>query len=371
MIQGPPGTGKTFLASFIIYNIFQKRKDVQDKILVCAPSNSAADNLALCLLKLNNSLNIINENENKVEKENKINNNNNINNEKNNNEQKGQMRLLRVYPKVKELLEVNKSLIDISLHKKLKSAIEQYKQMKINVSNNNKEEYSEESMFGYFDNMTNENILPYNYQNLNSFYSLNSNSLNSLLGEKSQVINENKKSELINIKDNPKKIQKITNNIINEHDIIITTCSTTYDTKLKDSNFKYVLIDESTQCCEVECLLPIVHGSRHVILIGDQKQLGPTIIYPKANSVGMKISLFERMIKIYPDNFIMLKKQYRMNSELSKFSSEFFYNGLIKNSSKHKETKYSKKIIKKFFGPKKIYQLCLLTQIINLILNII
>ena len=356
MIQGPPGTGKTFLASFIIYNIFQKRKDAQDKILVCAPSNSAADNLALCLLKLNNSLNIINENENNNEKENKIHNNININNEKNNNVLKGQMRLLRIYPKVKELLEVNKSLTDISLHKILKSAIEEYNQMKINMNNNNKDEYSEESMFGYFDNinsMTNENIFPYTYQNLNSFHTLNSNSFNSLLEEKSQVTNENKKSESINIKNNPKKIQNITNNIINEHDIIITTCSTTFDTKLKNSDFKYVLIDESTQCCEIECLLPIVHGSRHVILIGDQKQLGPTIIYPKANSVGMKISLFERMIKIYPDNFIMLKKQYRMNPELSKFSSDFFYNGLIKNSSKHKETKYSKKIIKKFFWPKK------------------
>ena len=35
-------------------------------------------------------------------------------------------------------------------------------------------------------------------------------------------------------------------------------------------------------------------------MIGDQKQLGPTIIYPKADLVGMKISLFERMIKLYP-----------------------------------------------------------------------
>ena len=52
MIQGPPGTGKTLLSSFLIYNIFRKRKDAQDKILVCAPSNSAADNLALYLLKL-------------------------------------------------------------------------------------------------------------------------------------------------------------------------------------------------------------------------------------------------------------------------------------------------------------------------------
>jgi regulator of nonsense transcripts 1 len=113
-----------------------------------------------------------------------------------------------------------------------------------------------------------------------------------------------------------KKIKNITDNIINEHDIIISTCSTSFDNKLIYNEFKYVLIDESTQCCEIECLLPIVHGRRHVILIGDQKQLGPTIIHPKSSNVGMNISLFERMIKIYPDNYMMLKKQYRMNPEL-------------------------------------------------------
>ena len=49
LIQGPPGTGKTFLSSFIIYNIFKNKKNKDDKILVCCPSNSATDNLALSL----------------------------------------------------------------------------------------------------------------------------------------------------------------------------------------------------------------------------------------------------------------------------------------------------------------------------------
>ena len=66
MIQGPPGTGKTFLASFIIYNILQKRKDSSDKILVCAPSNSAADNLAQYLINLMQSLNLEKEEKEKM-----------------------------------------------------------------------------------------------------------------------------------------------------------------------------------------------------------------------------------------------------------------------------------------------------------------
>ena len=53
LFQGPPGTGKTFLSSFIVYNIFQFRKNKAGKIWLCSPSNSAADNLASSLIKLN------------------------------------------------------------------------------------------------------------------------------------------------------------------------------------------------------------------------------------------------------------------------------------------------------------------------------
>jgi len=95
MIQGPPGTGKTLLASFIIYNIFKKRKDDQDKILVCAPSNSAADNLAISLLKIIKALE-----KNKNDKESQ----NNYNDIKKSNSKR--MKILRVYPKIRELLNI-------------------------------------------------------------------------------------------------------------------------------------------------------------------------------------------------------------------------------------------------------------------------
>ena len=51
-----------------------------------------------------------------------------------------------------------------------------------------------------------------------------------------------------------KKKINISNNIINEHNIIISTCSTSYDSKLILSEFQYVLIDEATQSCEIESL---------------------------------------------------------------------------------------------------------------------
>lgn len=83
-----------------------------------------------------------------------------------------------------------------------------------------------------------------------------------------------------------------------------------------------VIIDEVTQCCEIESLISITHGCKHLTLIGDQKQLGPVILHPKANSTGMKVSLFERMIKLYPDLLNMLTIQYRMHAEIVQFPSK-------------------------------------------------
>ena len=341
MIQGPPGTGKTLLASFIIYNIFRKRKDDQDKILVCAPSNSAADNLAIYLLKIINS----------IEKNDKDKDKGNLNNIQDNKESKSnnnkRMKILRVYPKIRELLNIinNNELTEISLHKILEDEIEKYKLKKFN-ENNEEEEENEEK------------IEEKELNNLIKFLPDNTSIENNLKNEKVKEDpknNKGKSAELEERKILPKKLKNIIRNIIDEYDIVISTCSTSFDNKLINMDFKYVIIDESTQCNEVECLLPIVHGSNHVVLIGDQKQLGPTVLYPKAKMLGMKVSLFERMIRIHPENFMALKKQYRMNEELSKFPSDFFYDEKIKSSSKHKESenKYIKRIFKKFCWPKK------------------
>ena len=325
MIQGPPGTGKTFLASFIIYNILQKRKDSSDKILVCAPSNSAADNLAQYLINLMQSLNL--------EKE-----------------EKEKMKILRVYPKGKEYLE-NNTLKEINLYNKIKIVLDKYKKRRLEEKNKNKIQ----------ENNGNTELIKYNnidsslYHNKENNDKINWDCDDNYLINNNNLIKENIDFDEDNILITRELINKFTKYIINDHNIIISTCSTSYDEKLINTNFKYILIDEATQCCEVEALLPIMHGSRFLVMIGDQKQLGPTIIYPKADLFGMKISLFERMIKLYPNNYYMLKKQYRMSPELISFPSNFFYEGKIKNSSRHKdkENKYIKKILKKFYWANK------------------
>lgn len=46
-----------------------------------------------------------------------------------------------------------------------------------------------------------------------------------------------------------------------------------------------MLIDESTQATEPECLIPIVKGAKQVILVGDHCQLGPVIMCKKVVNI--------------------------------------------------------------------------------------
>ncbi|KAI1749836.1 P-loop containing nucleoside triphosphate hydrolase protein [Xylaria castorea] len=94
--------------------------------------------------------------------------------------------------------------------------------------------------------------------------------------------------------------------------------------------FRNVLIDESTQSAEPECMIPLVLGCKQVVLVGDHKQLGPVIMNKKAAKAGLNQSLFERLVRL---GFtpIRLNIQYRMHPCLSEFPSNMFYEGSLQN----------------------------------------
>jgi len=50
LVIGPPGSGKTLLLVNLVYNILQ-RKGSSEKILICAPTNKAIDNIIILLKK--------------------------------------------------------------------------------------------------------------------------------------------------------------------------------------------------------------------------------------------------------------------------------------------------------------------------------
>ena len=68
-----------------------------------------------------------------------------------------------------------------------------------------------------------------------------------------------------------------------------------------------------------------------VVLIGDEKQLGPTVFSKECQMSGLSTSLFERLITYYHgSSFISkLKEQFRMNPFLYRFPNEHFYENKI------------------------------------------
>lgn len=118
--------------------------------------------------------------------------------------------------------------------------------------------------------------------------------------------------------------------ILQNANVICTTCVGAGDPRLSNFRFRQILIDESTQATEPECLIPLVLGAKQAVLVGDHCQLGPVIMCKKAARAGLSQSLFERLILlgIRP---IRLQVQYRMHPCLSEFPSNTFYEGTLQN----------------------------------------
>ncbi|XP_022737002.1 regulator of nonsense transcripts 1 homolog [Durio zibethinus] len=113
-------------------------------------------------------------------------------------------------------------------------------------------------------------------------------------------------------------------------DVICCTCVGAGDPRLANFRFRQVLIDESTQATEPECLIPLVLGAKQVVLVGDHCQLGPVIMCKKAARAGLAQSLFERLVLLGVKP-IRLQVQYRMHPCLSEFPSNSFYEGTLQN----------------------------------------
>jgi ATP-dependent RNA/DNA helicase IGHMBP2 len=87
---------------------------------------------------------------------------------------------------------------------------------------------------------------------------------------------------------------------------------------------KPFFIDEAAQALEPSCWIPILRAER-VILAGDHCQLPPTIKSIEAAREGLAQTLFEKCIQRQPQTASMLQVQYRMNEDIMRFSSRYFY----------------------------------------------
>lgn len=93
--------------------------------------------------------------------------------------------------------------------------------------------------------------------------------------------------------------------------------------------FETVVVDEAAQCVEMSALIPLKYGCAKCILVGDPKQLPPTVFSKEAARFQYEQSLFVRMQKNHPADVHLLDTQYRMHPEISLFPSQTFYDGKL------------------------------------------
>lgn len=100
---------------------------------------------------------------------------------------------------------------------------------------------------------------------------------------------------------------------------------------LEGMKFGTLFIDEAAQALEAACWIPMRRASR-VILAGDHCQLPPTVKSIAALRAGLGKTLMERIAENKPEVVTLLRIQYRMNDEIMRFSSDWFYGGKVESA---------------------------------------
>jgi len=285
-IHGPPGTGKTTVATHIANSAANDRKD---NILICAPSNTAIDNIAFKLLEMKNN------------------------------------KFLRIGHPARMAEGLEKYCLDYKLENTKDKKIVKLRTEAILAA----QELGELKHPGrsLIRGQTDEEIMSLSKKGSNS-RGLRKNQIKVLQNwvrskKKNSSIFESLKEEENRFKE--KKIK--------ETKIILATCSTGGSEILENHNFDLCILDEASQAPIPLALITMLISAR-MILVGDSNQLSPIVKNRKAINLGLKNTLFEYIQKEKPQNGTMLKTQYRMREKILSFPNKQWYEGKIKSDKK-------------------------------------
>lgn len=110
--------------------------------------------------------------------------------------------------------------------------------------------------------------------------------------------------------------------------VVACTLAGSANQALMGQRFHTLFIDEAAQALEAACWIALQKAHR-VILAGDHQQLPPTVKCQEAMRQGLGRTLMEHIVTRHPEAVHLLTTQYRMNEELMRFSSEWFYEGKL------------------------------------------
>lgn len=137
------------------------------------------------------------------------------------------------------------------------------------------------------------------------------------------------RQKINSLKDRATELEiRINESLFSEARVIACTLVGSANRLLTGQKFGTLFIDEAAQALEAACWIPIRKADR-VILAGDHCQLPPTVKAPEALRAGLGHTLMQTIVKNKPDTVSLLNLQYRMNDEIMRFSSEWFYGGML------------------------------------------
>lgn len=291
LIQGPPGTGKTKTSVEIVRQHLKN-----NKILVCADSNVAVDNIMLGLLKYADVIRL------------------------------GESP--KILPEIQEHTLSNMIKTDVR-YKQVEASQKRVNELR--TKQRNELVPNKKNSRG----ISHLQIRKFAEQGVSEF-GINADDMASM----GRWIRLQEEIKLLQKRINSQK-KKITKEKIDEATII---CTTNTQASNLDFSFDFVLIDEAGQSTEPSCLIPISKAKK-AVLVGDHKQLPPTIISQDAKELS--VSLFERMIG--KCRYVLLDTQYRMHPLINEFPSKTFYEGKLKsfekNASKRLNSPFSKNVV--------------------------
>ncbi|TDL22217.1 hypothetical protein BD410DRAFT_898486 [Rickenella mellea] len=314
LIQGPPGTGKTWTICGLVGAFLSYRRKAATvitagrtsdgserqpprKVLVCAPSNAAIDELAKRLVEGVRDSNGV-----------------------------------RIVPKVVRIgadTSMNISVRDISLDSLvelklnskdndikgtkptgteiavLRTEIETVKRLK---------QQKQEELANIHDNASKCMALEKEIERLNS--------KRMTLSQQVDQLRDKQRSDTRALDAARRKFR---HEVLNEADVICGTLSGTGHEQLEQFEFEMVIIDEAAQSIELSSLIPLKYNCNRCIMVGDPQQLPPTVLSPEATKWGYDQSLFVRIQKHNPAAAHLLSIQYRMHPEISHLPSRIFY----------------------------------------------
>ena len=117
--------------------------------------------------------------------------------------------------------------------------------------------------------------------------------------------------------------------IIGQADVVCVTTIASATSLLKRLQFGAILMDEAAQTTELSALVPLAHlHADRLVLVGDHCQLPAAALSLEAETRGLTLSLFQRLVlRGFPSFF--LDTQFRMHPSIAEHSSSAFYDAKL------------------------------------------